>query len=200
MTTQKDKIMALARQKGILRPRDLIAHGLGRRDLSRLVAEGRMVKSAPGLYGLCDYDITSAHTLVEAVRVQAKGVVCLKSALNFHGIGTQLPHQVWLSVPYGSRITAKKSIPMQVIVMRSPGYESGIQIYELEGIAVPIYNIPKTISDCFKFRNKIGLDVALEALREVLHEKKCTREEIRKFAKINRVENVMRPYMEALSV
>jgi predicted transcriptional regulator of viral defense system len=159
-----------------------------------------MVRSAPGLYALCDYDVTSAHTLVEAVQAQAKGVVCLKSALNFHGIGTQLPHQVWLSVPYGSRITAKRSVPMQIIVMRLPGYESGIEIHELEGVTVPMYSIPKTISDCFKFRNKVGLDVALEALREALHDKRCTREEIRQFAKLNRVENIMRPYMEALSV
>jgi len=199
MSHQTDQIIALARQKGIIRPRDLVMLGLDHRYLAKLVSEGCIVKSGHGLYHLADYDVTESHGLVEAVSAQAKGVVCLATALNFHGIGTQLPHKVWLSVPYGSWIAVKKSVPMRIIVMRSPGYESGIQIHRLEGVDVPIYNIPKTISDCFKFRNKIGLDVALEALREVLRDRRCTREEIRHFAKINRVEKIMQPYMEALS-
>lgn len=199
MNNQRDQIIALASKQGVIRPRDLVAPGLNPLYLRQLVTEGRMVRTGRGLYSLADFDATEDHTLVEAVLVQSKGVICLLSALKFHRIGTQLPYQVWLSVPYGSRISRTKPVPMRIVVMRAPSYQTGIEAHQLEGVEVPIYSIAKTITDCFKFRNKIGLDVALEALREVLREKRCTREEIRKFAKVNRVEKVMRPYLEAMT-
>jgi predicted transcriptional regulator of viral defense system len=196
---QKAQIIALARERAIIRPSDLVAAGLKPEYLRQLVEEGQMIKSARGLYTLANFEVSEAHSLVEAVRAQSKGVICLLSALNFHDLGTQLPHQVWIGVPYGSWISHRDLVPVRVVVMRSAGYETGIETHRLEGTDVPVYNIPKTIADCFKFRSKIGLDIGLEALREALSEQRCTREEIRKYAKIIRVEKVMRPYMEAMA-
>jgi predicted transcriptional regulator of viral defense system len=157
-----------------------------------------MPKAGRGLYTLTDYDVTEHHTLVEAVRAQSKSVICLLSALSFHGLGTQIPHEVWVSIPYGARIS-KTTVPMRVVVLRPPAYEAGIDIHQIEGVDVPVYSVAKTIADCFKFRSKVGIDVAIEALREALRERRCHRDEIRKYALINRVEKIMRPYMESLS-
>jgi predicted transcriptional regulator of viral defense system len=199
MIEQKAQITALAKQQGVIRPKDVSALGLNPLYLRQLVAEGQMVRSARGLYTLADFDITESHSLVEAVRLQSKGVVCLLSALSFHQIGTQLPHQVWLSVPFGTWISHRETAPVRTVVMRSPAYEAGIEWHRLEGIDVPVYNVAKTIADCFKFRATVGLDVCLEALREAIRERRGTRGEIHKFAKINRVDKLITPYMEAVT-
>jgi predicted transcriptional regulator of viral defense system len=193
------QIITLAHEQGVIRPRDLTMLGIGSNQLRRLVREGVMNKAGRGLYTLADFDVTEFHSLVTAAQAQSKSVICLLSALSFHGLGTQLPHQVWLSVPYGARISKSDAVPMRVIVLRPPAYDAGIEIHRLEGVDVRIYSIAKTIADCFKFRNKVGLDVAIEALREALRERRCSREEIRQYARIDRVERIIRPYMEALS-
>jgi predicted transcriptional regulator of viral defense system len=199
MEEKRGQILTWAKGRGVIRPRELAALGASPTYLRRLVAEGHMLRVGRGLYTLADYEPTESHTLVEAVSSQAKAVVCLLSALSFHGIGTQLPFQVWLAVPYGARISKENAPPKRIVVMRPPSYEAGIEVHRIEGVDIPIYGIAKTVADCFKFRNKVGLDVALEALREVLGERRCSREEIRRYARIDRVENVMRPYMEALA-
>lgn len=198
--TEREAIEALAGQnQGVVRPRDLAVLGMDTHDLRRLVADGLLIRSGRGIYTPADYEITEAHSLVEAIQTQSKGVVCLLSALSLHQLGTQLHHQVWVAIPFGARVTANETVPMRIVVMRAPAYGAGIEIHRLEGVDVPVYSIAKTIADCFKFRNKIGLDVALEALRDALRDRRCSREEIRTYAKINRVERIMAPYMEALS-
>lgn len=182
-----------------MRPRDLISLGASPSYFSHLAQMGFFEKSARGLYTLREYEVTENHGLVEAVLAQPKGVICLLSALNFHGVGTQIPNKIWVAVPYGSRIAKAGEAFARPVIMRSPSYDAGIHEHKLEGVVVPVYNVAKTVADCFKFRNKIGLDVALEALRESLHESRCTREEIREYAAINRVENVMMPYIEAMT-
>ena len=200
MTEKQERVLALARAQGVIRPSDLKQVGATSSQLRGLVASGTITRSARGLYRLSDHEFTESHSLVEAVRKQSKGVVCLLSALSFHEIGTQLPYQVWLAVPYGTRIAKSNGVPLRVVVATSPGYEAGIESHLIEGVDVAVYSIAKTVADCFKFRNKIGLDVALEALREVLRERRCNRDELRQYAKTNRVENIMRPYMEAMSI
>lgn len=192
------QLLALAQEQGVIRPRDLVGHGLSAAPLRRLVRDGVMIRTGWGRYTLANYDTTEFHSLVEAVRTQSHSVICLLSALSFHGLGTQLPHQVWVAIPYGARLSARAAL-LRVVVVRPPAYDAGIEIHRLEGVDVPIYGVAKTIADCFKFRNKVGLDVAIEALREALRERRCSREEIRKQARLDRVETVMRPYMEALS-
>lgn len=185
---------------GQVRPKELAEIGLDPSCLRRMVAEGELQRVAQGVYTRADFEPTESHTLVRAVQSQTKSVVCLLSALSFHHIGTQLPSQVWLAIPYGTRISKAGYPPRRVVVLRTNTYAAGIESHLIEGVEVPIYSIPKTTADCFKFRNKIGLDVAIEALRDVLQERRCTREDIRKYAKINRVERVMQPYLEALTV
>jgi predicted transcriptional regulator of viral defense system len=194
-----DKILDIARSRGVIRPSDLIAAGIDPANLRLLVRTGKVLRVRRGLYTLADYDATENHSLVEAVAVQRRSIVCLLSALYYHGIGTQIPHQVWLAVPFGAWIAKSSAVPVRIIVLRSEAYGAGIETHEMEGIDVPIYCVAKTVSDCFKFRNKIGLDVAIEALRDALRDRRCTREQIRQFARIDRVENIMRPYMEAFS-
>ena len=194
-----NRIVELARERGVIRPRDLTLLGINRNRLRDLVRSGEIVKTGRGLYTLAEFDVTESHTLVEAVRAQSNGVICLLSALSFHGLGTQLPHEVWIAVPYGGRITKTDAVPMRTVVVRPPAYAAGIEVHRLEGIDVPIYSVAKTVADCFKFRSKVGLNVAIESLREALRDRRCTREEIRAYARADRVEQVMRPYMEALS-
>ena len=200
MTEKQERVLALARAQGIIRPSDLKQLGATNSQLRGLVAAGAITRAARGLYRLSDHEFTESHSLVEAVRKQSKGVVCLLSALSFHDVGTQLPYQVWLAIPYGTRIAKSDGLSLRVVVATSPGYEAGIEWHRIEGVDVPVYSIAKTVADCFKFRNKIGLDVALEALREVLRKRSCNRDDLRQYAKINRVENIMRPYMEAMSI
>jgi predicted transcriptional regulator of viral defense system len=194
-----EQILEIARQRGVVRAGDLLAGGSTSHDLRRLVAQGILSRVGRGLYTLSGFEFTEAHGIVEAVQAQSKAVVCLLSALAFHVIGTQQPHQAWLAIPYGARISQNRTVPTRVVVMRPSAYEHGIEVHRLEGVDVPIYSVAKTVADCFKFRNTVGLDVAIEALREALRDRRCTREDIRQFARIDRVEKVMRPYMEALS-
>lgn len=199
MTTKQQTVVNLASRQGVIKPRDLHALGVSHRVLQGLISKGILTHRGRGLYSLSDYDVTEFHSLVEAACAQPKAVVCLLSALSFHGIGTRLPWKAWLAIPRGGRVSATRSVPIEVVFMRPESYNAGIETHVIEGVTVPIYCVAKTVADCFKFRRSVGLEAALEALREVLRDRKCTREEIRHFAKIDRVENVMRPYVEALS-
>ena len=199
MDDKRSHILALAKERGVIRPSELAALGASPTYLRHLVLDGSMRRAGRGLYTLNDFEVTEHHTLVEAVRSQSKSVVCLLSALSYHELGTQLPHQVWLAVPYGTRIAKAKAPAKNIVVLRPASFEAGVETHLIEGVEVPVYNVAKTVADCFKFRNKIGLDIAIEAIREALHDRRCTRDEIHRYARINRVENVIRPYMEALT-
>jgi predicted transcriptional regulator of viral defense system len=190
--------LALARKAGVLRPRDLEARGIHREYLRRLEKQGLLIRSGRGIYMPLDTDFTEHHSLVEASRRVPHGVVCLLSALRFHGITTQAPLEVWLAIHGKARLPGEVLLPLHIVYMSGNALHSGIEIHQLEGIPVRIYNLPKTVADCFKYRNKIGLDVALEALRESWRDRRCTMEELWHYAKICRVSNVMRPYLESL--
>lgn len=200
METMQDQVLSLVRSKGVIRPHDLRELGMSPNNIYYLLNTGKLVRTGRGLYMLAHHDLTEHHTLAEAARVQKKGVVCLLSALSFHGLGTQQPYEVWMALPFGTHATKNKDVPIHPVAMSGESYEVGVIVQSIEGIDVKIYNIPKTVADCFKFRNKIGLDVTLEALREAIRERRCKREEIRQYAKVNRVEKVIRPYMESFSI
>jgi predicted transcriptional regulator of viral defense system len=163
------------------------------------VESGDLQRVARGLYALSDSAPTAHRTLAEAARRIPGGVVCLLSALRFHEITTQLPSQVWLAIDVKARRPKEPLLPLQIVRSSGRALTSGIKQHEIEHVPVKIYGVAKTVADCFKFRNKIGQDVAIEALREALEAKKCTVDELWHFAKICRVANVMRPYMEVLS-
>jgi predicted transcriptional regulator of viral defense system len=128
-----------------------------------------------------------------------RGVVCLLSALRQHGLTTQLPHSVWMTLPRKARIPKAATFPVDIVYATEPALSSHVEHVEIEGVSVPIYNIPKTIADCFKHRRRIGLDVAVEALRDGIKQRKTTAGDVMAAAALDRVSNVMRPYVETLT-
>ncbi|MBE9210576.1 type IV toxin-antitoxin system AbiEi family antitoxin domain-containing protein [Nostoc sp. LEGE 06077] len=196
--TRVEQVLELARERGIIQAKEAEALGIHRQHLKRLEQQGRLIRSARGIYTFADAPITERHTLVEVVKRVPQGVICLLSALNFHELTTQAPFEVWLAIPQKARAPKEDLLPLRIVRMSGQALESGIEKHFVEGVRVPVYSPAKTVVDCFKFRSKVGLDVALEALRECLQKKCCTVDEIWQYAKICRMQNVIRPYLEAL--
>lgn len=198
MEPKTQQILDLARENGIIRPRDLAARGIAREYLRRLQRCGLLVRTARGLYMLPDADITEHHMLAEACKRVPQGVVCLLSALRFHDLTTQAPFEVWMALGPTARRPQVESPPLRIVRFSSHALTEGIEAHIIEGVPVRVYNPAKTVADCFKYRNKIGLDVALEALRETWRERRATMDDLWRYATIDRVANVMRPYLESL--
>ena len=191
------QILEIVAEAGVLRPRDLDAHGIPRIYLSRLCERGLLDRVGRGLYVVPDADVSEHHTLAEAGKRVPHGVVCLLSALRFHGLTTQSPSEVWLAIANKAWRPQVDYPPLRFVRFSERTLEAGVEEHSIEGVLVRIYNPAKTVADCFKYRNKIGLDVALEALRDCRRQRRCTNDELWRYAKICRVANVMRPYMEA---
>lgn len=183
----------------MFRARDLEAAGLSRALLQRLVREGLLTRRARGLYMLADAPFTEHDTLAEVSARVPHGVICLLSALHFHGLTTQNPPEVWIAIDHKARPPRTPELPLRVVRFSGQARTAGIDHHMMQGVSVPIYNPAKTVADCFKFRQKIGLDIAIEALRECLHERRATIDKLWHYAEICRVRNVMRPYLESLT-
>lgn len=194
--TAKEKLLESARAKKLLRPSDIAEITGGRVVLSRLVESGELIKVGRGLYALPTNEFNEHESLLEAARLVPKGVICLLSALRFHDLTTQNPFEVWLAVEKDSRTPA--ILAFRVFRFSGPAFAEGIETHDIEGILLRVYCPAKTVADCFKYRNKIGLDVAIEALRDCWRKKKATMGELWYFAKVCRMANVMRPYLESL--
>ena len=192
------QILEIVGEAGVLRPRDLDAHGIPRISLSRLCERGLLQRVGRGLYVLPDADVSEHHTLAEAGKRVPHGVVCLLSALRFHGLTTQSPSEVWLAIGNKAWRPQVDYPPLRFVRFSERTLEAGVEEYSIEGVLVRIYNPAKTVADCFKYRNRIGLDVAMEALRDCRRQRSCTNDELWHYAKICRVANVMKPYMEAI--
>lgn len=198
-TTQSALILELARALHVLRADDVRRQGWSPQLLIRLHEDGKLQRISRGLYGLPDAQLSERQSLIEVCRRVPKAVMCLVSALNFHEIGTQLPHEVWIALPEGSHSPKLNSLTLRVTRLRGAAYTEGIELFTERGATIRVYSAAKTVTDCFKFRNKIGLDVALEALKDAWVSRKVTMAELSHFAKINRVEQVMQPYLEAVT-
>lgn len=196
--THTQRILDLARQKGMLRPGDLRDVGVARVVLTRLMASGQLEKVGRGLYQLPGSNKSEHETLATIAAKVPQAVFCLLSALQFHGLTTQLPRQVWIAMPRGSHAPRIDYPPVKMVQFTGEAYSEGIEVFERDRVPLRVYSVAKTVADCFKHRNKIGLDVALEALRDARSQKKVTADELWHFAKICRVANVMRPYLEAI--
>lgn len=196
--SQKPSVLELVKQAGMLRPRDLDQYGIPREYLSRLRNRGMLRQVGRGLYTLPDVEWTAHHSLAEACKRVPQGVICLLSALQFHELTSQLPFQVWMAIPNKARKPKMDGLQIRFARFSGPAFDGGIEIHTIERIQVRIYNPAKTVADCFKYRNKIGLDVAIEALRDCIRERKATMDDLWRFAQICRMTNVMRPYMEAV--
>lgn len=197
--TQSAHILELARQLRVLRAEDVRNQGWSPQLLIRLHKAGKLQRISRGLYGLPDAELSEHQTLIEVCRRVPKAVVCLVSALHFHEIGSQLPHEIWIAMPEGSHSPKLSYPPLRVSRLRGGAYSEGTEVLTDRGAIIRVYSPAKTVADCFKFRNKIGLDVALEALKDAWMSRKVTMPELSHFAKINRVEHVMQPYLEAIT-
>ena len=198
-STSSARVLRLARRAKSVTRQDIAAAGIHTQALSRLVQNGALERVSRGRYRLPDAPVTEHHGLALVAAAVPKGIVCLISALNFHQIGTQLPAEVWIALDRRTRRPALRYPPLHVVRFGGPALNEGIESHRIEGVRVHVYSVAKTIADVFKYRNKIGLDVALEALRDAWRARRFTMDEIYRYARVCRVERVMRPYLEALA-
>jgi predicted transcriptional regulator of viral defense system len=196
--TQTQRVLELARQRGLLRSRDLQAVDAPRVMLTRMTASGQLEKVGRGLYRLPQTQMSEDESLaVIAIKVP-QAVFCLLTALQFHGLTTQLPRQVWLAMPRGSHEPRIDYPPIRMVQYSGQSYSQGIEVFKRDQVPLRVYGVAKTVADCFKHRSAIGLDVALEALKEARAGQSASADDLWHFAKICRVANVMRPYLEAI--
>ncbi|PJF29483.1 MAG: transcriptional regulator [Phototrophicales bacterium] len=193
-----DQILDLIRAKGIIRPRDLTEHGIARQYLQILCEQGIIERIGRGLYAFPNRH-HEHMALIEVAQRAPNAVISLLSALQFHRLTTQLPFEVWLSIEGTSWKPQINYPPIHVVRFSGDAFHYGIETHILHGVSVKIYGVAKTIADCFKFRNKIGLDVALEALQQAIREKRVTIDEIWSASKVCRVHNVIRPYLQVIA-
>jgi predicted transcriptional regulator of viral defense system len=194
---QEERIIDLLKSQGIMRTGAFDKLGVERKALLRLMEKGVIERIERGLYGLVDSDY-SEHETLKNISMKIPGcVVCLLSAFNYHGITTQNPRKVWIAIDRNRPVPILQNLPVRTFRYSGVAYSEGIEKHKIDGVELKVYSPAKSVADGFKYRNKIGLDVAMEALRDSLSQKKCTRDEIWNYAKICRVQNVIRPYLEA---
>jgi predicted transcriptional regulator of viral defense system len=197
--TKVQAAIKLLRAQGTLRPRDLALRNIPPDYLDRLYRRGLIDRITRGLYGWPNARVSEHHTLAEAARLVPKGVICLLSALRYHGLTTQSPHEVWLMVSHRAWAPRIKHPRLRIVRASGLGLTAMVEEHLIEGAAVRVYSLAKTVADCFKYRNKIGLDVALEALRDAIRTRRASVDEIWAAARVCRMERVMRPYLESLA-
>ena len=198
--THEQSVLALARQQPLLRARDLAEHALPTIALTRLVAAGKLERVARGVYSLPRRKLSEHRSLAEASLRVPQGVVCLLSALRVHGIGTQAPFEVWLAIPQNSPTPRLDQPALRAMRMSGPALTEGIETKRIDGVDVRVFDVAKTVADCFKYRNKIGVDVAVEALRDLFgRTRRPPIDDLWRYAEVDRVQTVIRPYLEALA-
>jgi predicted transcriptional regulator of viral defense system len=192
------KLLELVKLRGLVRPSDLTALGIPRAYLKLLVDHNELIKIERGLYAESNLAFTENHSLAEIAKRFPQSVICLLSALRFHHLTTENPAEVWIALPKGSRPPRSGKAKLRVLRFSDPMMSEGIEKHVIEGVSVQVYSIAKTVVDCFRFRHRIGVNVAVEALRDAWQSKRTTGDELWRFAKICRVLNVMRPYFDSL--
>lgn len=192
---QIKKIIDLAHKHGVIRAADVEEVGASRTLLAYLARKGQLRRVSRGTYALADH-VFEFEAFVVAATAAPHGVICLLSALQFHEMTTQMPMKTWIAIERGTRIPTSKVVDLRVVQLTGLSFSEGIEEHKADGITVRVYSPSKTVVDCFKFRNRVGLDVAREALRDALEQRKTTREEIWRLARRCRMARVMRPYLE----
>ena len=194
----RQRLLELARSREIFSASDAAAAGVHSAWLSRAVAEGTIERVARGRYRLAGREATEHHTLALVASRAPAAVVCLLSALQFHRIGTQTPVEVWIAVERRAARPRMSYPPLRIARFSGAAFTAGIEDHVIEGQEVRVYTLAKTIADCFKYRNRIGLDVALEALSDAWQQRRLSLADLNVYARIDRVQNVMQPYIEAV--
>jgi predicted transcriptional regulator of viral defense system len=192
-----DPVRIFKESGGQLRMSEAVERGISRHALYSLRDKGIIEPISRGIYRLVDLPAISNPDLVAIALRYPNAVVCLLSALSFHGITTQIPHEVSLAIPRDTRSPSIDHPPVQVHQFTEDAYKAGIEEHAIDGAQVKVYSSEKTLADCFKFRNKIGMDVVLEALKLYRSRMKFDHKKVLEYARICRVEKIMRPYLEA---
>lgn len=191
-----EDVIGIIKEKGIVCASDLEEAGISRTTLPYMANRGILRRITRGIYTLADH-FPSLEGFAEVIRSAPDSVICLLSALQFHEITTQMPFETWVAI---ERNATKPKVPnVRIVRLTGKAFSEGIETHEQEGLVVRVYCPAKTVVDCFKFRNKIGIDVAREAMVDCLNQKKASRDEIWRYAKICHMTNIIRPYLEMAS-
>ncbi|CAG1007039.1 hypothetical protein ANRL2_04674 [Anaerolineae bacterium] len=197
--TIRKKLRSAVRSSGILRPRDLVGLGIHRKHLRAGIEEGILESEGLGLYRLSDASPTERHSLALVAKRYPKVVVCLLTALNFHALTTQLPHEVWVAVPQHSWVPTPKVLKLKIVQMGPAAMSEAVETHEIEGVPVRVFSAVKTVVDCFRHRKIVGNDVAIEALRAYLSRRDRNLRTLLRTANTLRIASVIKPYAEALT-
>jgi len=193
-----DDIFKFMRQRGVVRAREAVAAGFSRNRLADLARAGDIIRLSRGVYALPEMHLDRNFELVEVQKRIPHAVFCLISALSFHELTTQIPHGFWIAIPRGSSRPTPWGPKLFISTLSPEAYSFGIEEHNIDGSTIRVYSPAKTVADCFKFRNQVGLDIAMEALKDAWRERLVTVDELVAAARINRVERVMRPYVETV--
>jgi predicted transcriptional regulator of viral defense system len=192
-----DQVLQIIETMGLVRPVDLEAFGVSRDQLQRLARQGLVERQARGVYMMAGHSPSAEHTLAQVAKRVPAGVFCLLTALRFHNLTTQSPADVWIALPEKARKPILDSPRLRVARFSGPALVEGVERHLVEGVEIRVYSAAKTVADCFKYRNKIGIDVAVEALRDFSRRYRGGATELARFARICRVARVMQPYLDA---
>jgi predicted transcriptional regulator of viral defense system len=190
-------ILRIIRRLGVVRPVDLERRGIPRRGLYRLVRKGLVERQARGIYVATRHRLTAGHALAQVAKRVPGGVFCLLTALRFHELTTQNPAEVWIALPEKARKPRLDYPRLRVARFSGAALTEGVEAHLVEGVEVRVYSAAKTVADCFKYRNKVGIDVAVEALRDFGRRHRGGASELARFARVCRVSRVMQPYLDA---
>jgi predicted transcriptional regulator of viral defense system len=193
--TQAMQVLRIVDERGLVRSSDLTARQIPRATLMRLVRAGRLKRAARGLYVLPDQPQSRQHLLAEVAARSSKGVFCLLTALRFHKIAIGSSDAIWLAIPNKARAPRSNHPPLEILRYSGAALAEGVEQHVIDGVTVRVYSVAKTVADCFKFRNKVGLEAAVEALRKSRRQGLATADDLRHYAKVCRVTEVMRPYL-----
>jgi predicted transcriptional regulator of viral defense system len=196
--TARQRILKLVQARGFATARAVLQAGIHTQELTRLVADGTLERVSPGRYRLAGGEVTEHHALVLVAAAAPKGVICMLSALAYHGIGTQLPAEVWIAIERGRRPPEVPNLRLRVVRFSGPAFHDGIEVHKVEWQQVRVYSVAKTLADLFRARRSIGIEVAVEALREAWRDRRFTMADLERAARACRVERVMRPYLESV--
>ncbi len=199
MATDERRTLAVIRRLGVVRAADLEERGIPRGRLYSLLEKGKVERQARGIYAASNHARTADHALAQVAKRVRSGVICLLTALRFHQLTTQLPAEVWIALPEKGRKPRLYYPRLRVVRFSGAALTEGIETRRIEGVAVPVYSAAKTVADCFKYRNKVGIDVAVEALRDFSRRHRGGATELARFARICRVTRVMQPYLDSIA-
>ncbi|MEW6734631.1 MAG: type IV toxin-antitoxin system AbiEi family antitoxin domain-containing protein [Acidobacteriota bacterium] len=198
MKSKAQQLFNLVKKQGVIRPKDLALEGIPQQYLWYFYRQGKLQRVGRGLYLLPTKTITEHHSLAEAAKRVPRGIICLLSALRFYQLTTQSPFEVWLAIDRKAHKPISNDLPLHIVRFSGEVLSAGIAEHTIEGVRVKIYKPAKTVADCFRYRNKIGVDIAVEALRDCLKKRLATIDEIWYYAKICRVARIIQPYLEAI--